>query len=164
MDVKCRICNKAITGRGETGLCRSCCVTERNKTESQRKAVSISQQGENNWNWSGDKANHLTQMKRCWKARGKAKLQDCLHCSENGIKKPAFDWAHIHGKSGLDVWADFIPLCRSCHMTYDGHGRKAARTRKRRGTNRGGNVTRAPWSAARWEAYYRRYGKRNEQI
>jgi hypothetical protein len=63
-----------------------------------------------------DKTYHVNQI------RGPARKHNCWRCLENGITKRAYDWAHVHGESGLDIWADFIPLCRACHMRYDGHG------------------------------------------
>jgi hypothetical protein len=54
------------------------------------------------------------QSQRCGRARGIAKNHQCVRCP-----KRALDWAHVHGESGDDPWADFVPLCRSCHMNYD---------------------------------------------
>ena len=48
------------------------------------------------------------------KARGPAWQQDCAHCGG-----AACDWATIHGRSGEQP-EDYLPLCRSCHLTYDG--------------------------------------------
>lgn len=59
-------------------------------------------------------ANHA----RVKKERGPARLQDCAHCGAT-----ALDWATIHGrdseKEELSPWADFMPLCRRCHRSYD---------------------------------------------
>jgi hypothetical protein len=53
--------------------------------------------------------------KRIYKARGKASGQQCVRCP-----KQAHDWARIHGQDGQDPWADYVPMCRSCHIRYDG--------------------------------------------
>lgn len=58
------------------------------------------------------------------KARGPAKLHDCVRCIENEITKPAAHWALIHGETGDDPWADYVPLCQSCHFTYDQVGER----------------------------------------
>lgn len=47
-------------------------------------------------------------------ARGKAKQHKCEHCSGQ-----AFDWATIYGTDGSRP-EDYMPLCRSCHIAYDG--------------------------------------------
>jgi hypothetical protein len=31
----------------------------------------------------------------------------------------------IHGADGYDPWADYVPLCRSCHLLYDHDARYA---------------------------------------
>lgn len=61
---------------------------------------------------------------RHWRARdrrGPAKLLKCVHCAENGTDKQARDWAHLHGTDPEDVM-NYIPLCRKCHIAYDGSG------------------------------------------
>jgi hypothetical protein len=58
------------------------------------------------------------QRRRCVDVQGKASNYICVRC----MRKPARDWAHVHTESGEDPWADFVPLCRSCHIKYDGHG------------------------------------------
>jgi hypothetical protein len=50
---------------------------------------------------------------RVRRARGPAKAHDCARCPAR-----AHDWAQLHGKDGFDP-ADYIPLCRSCHLLYD---------------------------------------------
>ena len=48
------------------------------------------------------------------KARGPAWRQQCAHCGGN-----ANDWATIHDETGEQP-DHYIPLCRSCHIRYDG--------------------------------------------
>lgn len=65
--------------------------------------------------WVGDQASHDTQLHRVRRARGKAKEHLCVRC----LQRRADDWAHVHGESGLDVYADFVSLCHPCHKRYD---------------------------------------------
>lgn len=58
--------------------------------------------------------------KRVARALGSARLQKCVRCAEKGIDKQASDWARIHTESGEDPWTDYVPLCRPCHIFYDG--------------------------------------------
>jgi hypothetical protein len=62
-----------------------------------------------------------TRHWRVRERRGPAKLLKCAHCADNGTDKQAFDWACLHGRDGEDP-ADYIPLCRKCHIAYDGSG------------------------------------------
>ena len=40
----------------------------------------------------------------------------------DGCGRQAQDWATIHGHDdGLDLWADYQPMARRCHMLYDGN-------------------------------------------
>lgn len=32
------------------------------------------------------------------------------------------DWSQRAGSTGLDVWGDYSPRCRSCHSIYDNQG------------------------------------------
>jgi hypothetical protein len=60
------------------------------------------------------------QRQRCAHVRGRASLHKCEHCGGQ-----ATDWAHIHGRSGEDIY-DLMPLCHPCHMAYDMKGNKNA--------------------------------------
>jgi hypothetical protein len=51
---------------------------------------------------------------RMVRARGKASLQQCVRCGEL-----AKHWAQLHETNGLDIWADYVPMCIKCHRTYD---------------------------------------------
>lgn len=48
------------------------------------------------------------------RARGPAWQQQCSTCGE-----AAADWATIHGEDGSDP-DHYTPLCRRCHIVYDG--------------------------------------------
>ncbi len=56
------------------------------------------------------------------RTRGLASGHLCVRCIEDGISKQAQDWALVHGETGMDPWADYVPLCRSCHKKYDLRG------------------------------------------
>lgn len=56
---------------------------------------------------------------RVYQARGSAQEQPCARHLELGVYVPAMDWAQIHSEDGMDPWADFVALCRSCHIRYD---------------------------------------------
>lgn len=56
---------------------------------------------------------------RVRKLRGKATEHQCQHCQSQ-----ARDWATVHGKDGYDPFSDYIPLCRSCHRSYDKIGER----------------------------------------
>ena len=60
---------------------------------------------------------------RLFRARGPARLQFCVRHLESGVSTPARDWARIHTEDGMDIWADYVPLCRSCHIRYDSDAR-----------------------------------------
>jgi hypothetical protein len=61
---------------------------------------------------------YLTLHARVRYQRGRAGDESCEHCGEQ-----AHDWATIHGHDG-EVSTDYIPLCRKCHLAYDGRGPK----------------------------------------
>lgn len=47
-----------------------------------------------------------------------------MHHAERGEDKQARDWARLHDRDGEDIHADYIPLCRPCHIAYDGSGHR----------------------------------------
>lgn len=47
--------------------------------------------------------------------RGPARVHDCSRC----LVRKAHVWAQVHTETGLDPWADYLPLCKSCHCIYD---------------------------------------------
>ena len=70
---------------------------------------------------------YATRHWRVRERRGPANLQKCTHCAERGIDKQAFDWACLHDRDGEDP-QDYIPLCRQCHIAYDGSGHRTPHT------------------------------------
>lgn len=52
--------------------------------------------------------------KRLRKIRGRAAGEVCVKCDQS-----ARDWAQVHTEDGTDPWADYVPLCRQCHLHYD---------------------------------------------
>lgn len=69
--------------------------------------------------WSGDDATYTARHKRVRRARGRAADYLCAKHLELGVEKAASDWAQVHDTDGLDLWADYLPLCRFCHLHYD---------------------------------------------
>lgn len=65
---------------------------------------------------------------RVKRARGLASAQPCAHCAAQGTAKAAHDWATVHGTDGADPWNDYIPLCKKCHIAYDGYGHHTPHT------------------------------------
>jgi len=67
--------------------------------------------------------------KQVRKLRGPASAQLCVRCEGK-----ARHWAQLHTEDGLDPWADYVPLCMSCHQIYDrvnvGH-QQTAETREK---------------------------------
>jgi hypothetical protein len=57
--------------------------------------------------------------RRVRRLRGKATEHECVRCAEDGISKTAHEWAQVHGEDGKAPWADYVPLCHSCHRRYD---------------------------------------------
>jgi hypothetical protein len=64
---------------------------------------------------------YSTRHWRVREQRGPAKLLKCAHCAADGADKQARDWACLHGLDGEDP-QDYVPLCRKCHIAYDGSG------------------------------------------
>lgn len=56
-------------------------------------------------------------------ARGPAAAHQCACCAERCRHRPShrIEWAQVHGTTGADPWADFLPLCCRCHRNYDGN-------------------------------------------
>jgi len=55
---------------------------------------------------------HMHRMVR--RLRGPASECQCVRCP-----RQAQVWAQVHTEDGTDPWADYVPLCRSCHCIYD---------------------------------------------
>lgn len=74
------------------------------------------------------RAQYVLRHKRLRQARGSA----TRHLCEGGCQRQAREWAQIHGTSGLDFFADYMPLCRSCHIRYDSDARLNSDSQLRR--------------------------------
>jgi hypothetical protein len=55
--------------------------------------------------------------------RGPASNHTCTDCGGQ-----ARDWSQVHGTSGQDLEADYVPRCRKCHIAYDGSGHRTPHT------------------------------------
>jgi len=70
---------------------------------------------------------YMLLHKRVYRARGKASAHECSGCPAR-----ARDWARVHTESGHDPWADYVALCRACHIRYDETGLAVAASNNRR--------------------------------
>lgn len=66
------------------------------------------------------------------KAKGSASQYQCSNCDAQ-----ARDWAQIHDTDGTNPQTDFMPMCRKCHIAYDGHAHTQWETKKLRGYKQG---------------------------
>jgi hypothetical protein len=99
--VSCETCQRAFISRRYDGkLARFCCWAC--FTAAPRRALGTGSSG------------YWATHKRARRARGAAKSYPCEHCGAR-----ARDWALRHGLTGGDP-DDFTPLCRRCHVAYDG--------------------------------------------
>jgi hypothetical protein len=62
----------------------------------------------------GDASSYAMLHRRVRAAQGKASGHSCVRCGGH-----AREWAQVHTEDGLDIWADYVPLCHSCHKRYD---------------------------------------------
>lgn len=69
--------------------------------------------GKQNPQWRGEEKITISSL-HSWIRRNKPRVKLCEHCHE----KPPYDLANISGKYKRDV-ADYLWLCRSCHMIFD---------------------------------------------
>jgi Recombinase len=76
---------------------------------------------------AGPSDDYGTRHWRVADRRGSARLLKCVHCADLGTGKQAYDWACLHGRDGVDPM-DYIPLCRKCHIAYDGSGHHTPHT------------------------------------
>ena len=86
--------------------------------------------------------------KRLHQARGPARLKLCVRHLETGVSTPARDWACIHGEDGMNIWADYVSLCRSCHIRYDREARWNPESQARFRASIA-SVPRKPWTPER---------------
>lgn len=64
--------------------------------------------------------------------RGRAADHPCVRCIETGVTIAAREWAQVHGTDGEDPWADYVPLCKPCHVAYDGPAHTTPHTEESR--------------------------------
>lgn len=80
-----------------------------------------------------------------WVSKKLGKPKYCEHCKST--KKEHYDWANVSKKYKKDV-ADFIRLCRSCHIKYD-KGQRCIRGHKLKGVNVYTRKDRPTWRVCR---------------
>ena len=66
---------------------------------------------------------YSTRHWRVREVRGPARNQTCVDHRDRGEPRPALDWALIHDHDGEDPF-DYVAMCRSCHICYDGSGHR----------------------------------------
>jgi hypothetical protein len=76
-------------------------------------SLKCSKKGSLNHQWKGDAANYVALHARVYRERGYAYDYPCTLCDDM-----AKEWAYIHDTPRDDVY-NYMPLCRSCHATYD---------------------------------------------
>ncbi|MFA5185360.1 MAG: hypothetical protein WC551_02645 [Patescibacteria group bacterium] len=79
-----------------------------------RKRLASMPRGRNHWAWQENPNNLLTLHKRLHRRYGKAKNFTCEKCK----LRQAHDWANMTGNY-TDNIEDYLPLCRSCHVSLD---------------------------------------------
>ena len=77
--------------------------------------------GENHARWKGIKAGYMA--KHTWIRKHYGKANKCENPNCLG-KSNTFDWALLKGKQYDHNRENFWMLCRSCHLSYDGHPMK----------------------------------------
>ena len=90
----------------------------------------IGRRGPEHWRWaSNGPPTHQGRHQRLRRARGKASdAGPCIDCG-----KEAYDWSQVHGTDGLDIYNDYVPRCRSCHLAYDDPITKRVTRKTKRG-------------------------------
>jgi hypothetical protein len=108
---ECSVCNKPITIKNKSGLCR---IHGGSRMSAEaRKRLSINRTRQSNPNWKGDlvgKSGVHAYIKRHYK-----RPDLCDECKENY----PIDLANISQAYKRDI-SDWEWLCRRCHMTKDG--------------------------------------------
>jgi hypothetical protein len=89
-------------------------------------------------------------------ARGPASAHQCVRCPDQ-----AHDWAQIHTEDGRDIWADYVPMCRACHMAYDSDSRPWLYAPTAESEERRLAGLRASWTPDRRERHREETGRRN---
>lgn len=95
----------------------------------------VKPQGADSPNWVGDQITHKAMHTRVIRARGTASSHRCFFHAEREEKVPARDWAQLHETTGLNI-ADYIPLCRTCHIRFDDAAGFRPSSRRRAGCRR----------------------------
>jgi hypothetical protein len=84
--------------------------------------------GKNHHLWKGDSVGYSVLHRWVQKCLGIASI--CSTCFTS-LKEARIEWANLSGeyKRELDDW---LPMCRSCHMTFDDVSRRVWQTRRKK--------------------------------
>lgn len=104
---------------GRSHPCPAGCTCDRHKPRIPRKCPPDCTCGHHSRPDLGDGNGYMNLHRRVRQLRGKAAEHACAKHAELRVIKPARDWAQIHRTDGKDPWADYVPLCTSCHRRYD---------------------------------------------
>ena len=69
--------------------------------------------------WHAAHPGYSAMHQRLKRKRGPARLRWCFFHAERNEEVRASDWAQLPGTDGSHM-ADYIPLCRLCHVRLDG--------------------------------------------
>lgn len=89
-------------------------MREHIRTNEHRQNIAKAKLGAKNGMWRGENASY--QAKHTWVRSHFKKTDQCGHCG----KTLRTDWANISG-SYTRTRSDWVELCRSCHMKWDGN-------------------------------------------
>lgn len=86
------------------------------QTTEHKHRISVGSSDEKHHMWKGDAVGY--QALHIWIRKKLGTPQYCSHCQST--KKKKYEWANLSGKY-TRVLDDWIRLCTSCHVKYDGH-------------------------------------------
>jgi hypothetical protein len=94
-------------------------LTGRPRSKDYRRNISEAKAADKNGNWLGDAAGY--NAKHTWIRKQFGTPKHCENCNGENAKSQLYDWANISGTYSRDR-ADYIRLCRSCHIRHDRYG------------------------------------------
>lgn len=111
--IYCNLCGEIAWKRAGMRFCSKSCAVTRQHEEQPKAAPS----GQQHYAWKGEDASYGAMHLRVARSRGAADF--CSNRETAGCLSRKYEWAHVHGTEPGDP-GNYIPLCKSCHITYDG--------------------------------------------